>query len=392
MTGFNTKANGDMGADHEPSMALLRNGGKIHPIHPKSSRTQRGAIREQRAVKQRRSYFLTVVASFLILSRTSNVHRMTFFQTNHLQGLNSPAHSTSTTTSSSKMHSSSSYDIALETFVVQDDLFNNNSKVPNNEEAFELENFGQARCGGRKCFVRLKSNQDVGYLIAHEGATFTAHIYKEFNRTWTLAKRLQQDYNVSTLLLEPPLELLDKDIHFVNQLNALLATADREGGKTNPIRISTEGPLVVQKVQVAPEPNMLWHMLWAKELSQDLKVYMHFLNISVTGDKGNFSRSLLDNLSVMRQIVQDMEYSCLTKDFQFIIDYEGGIHHLDLDRCFQAHGNITSIRRRHKSVSRAIGFLDTVGDCFRKALRAFNVSTINNDKEDYLRPSFGCMQ
>jgi hypothetical protein len=371
MTGFDKKANGGMDADHELSMTLLQNGGIIHPFHPRSSRTQGGAILEQRTVMQRGrlyKYSLAVLVPFFI-SLTSGFHRMFLYQQKYLQGLKSPVHSTSTTTSSSIMHSPSTYDTAvdmirskeksLETFVVQDDLFNNNSK-PYNEETFELDNLGQIRCGGKKCFVRLKSNQQVGYLIAHEGAGFRAHIYKEFNRTWTLAKRLKQDYNVSTLLLEPPLQVLDKDIHFLHLLNARLATVREDEEKA--IRISTKQALIVQKVQVAPEPNMFWQMWWAKAHSQDLKVYMHFLNFSVTGDKGNFSRNLLGNLSVTRQILQDKKYSCLNTDFQFIIDYEGGIHYIDLDRCFEAHRNDTSIKRQDRYLSRRIRFLNTLGN------------------------------
>jgi hypothetical protein len=278
MTGFDKKATGGlMRADHERSMPLiLGNGGIIHPFYSaSSSRTQGGAIlgKHQQTIMQKRSDLALVcilsfyfVGSFLLSQ--NNLHRMVVYHQKHFRSLTL---STSTTTSSSK-YSSSSYDTlvdmkrskeeSLETFVVQDDLFNYNSKVLNNEQTFALEHLGQIRgCGGKKCFFRLKSNQQVGYLMAHEGARpfFSENIYEEFNQTWTLAKRLQQDYNVSTLLLGPPQELSGKDNHFLEQLNARLATDHREDEKKG-IRVSTERALVVQKVQVAPKPNMLWQM------------------------------------------------------------------------------------------------------------------------------------
>jgi hypothetical protein len=339
-----------------------------------------------------------IFVSFVISPKT--LHR---YQQTNFRAVESSAASTFTATSSSTYSTTSSYseydtatdvipskEESLETFVLQNDLFDGHSKVPNNEETFELENLGHIRCGGKKCFVRLKSNQQVGYLMAHEGAGFVEHIYKEFNQTWTLAKHLRQDYNVSTLLLEPPLEVLDKDILFLHQLNARLAT-DRKDERKN-IRISTERPLVVQKVRVAPEPNMFWQMWWAQELSQDLKVYVHFLNASVTGDKRIFSRNLVGNFSVTRQILQDKEYSCLNTDLQFIIDYEGGIHHLDLDRCFEApNHNDTNSRRQNRYLARRIRFINTLENCFKKALRALNVSSISiEDEAGNLSPSLGC--
>jgi hypothetical protein len=416
MAHFEKISDARLRADHDRSMTLIGNGGIIvvHPLHAVSKNGMHGkAIMEhQRSGMLRRVYSLFILSCllsvvFFLISQT-NLNRISLYQQQRFRALEYRAASTSTTTTSSATYSTSfndpvaatavrSKDESMKTFVVQDDLFNNNkSKVTNKEEAFELDNLGETFCGVKKCFVRLKSNKQVGYLLMHKGdckvSVCEEDVYKEFKKTWTLAKHLKEDYDASTLLLEPPLELLDKDKHFVSQLNAHLAIVLEANNKiSGPTKkksgigkISTGQALVVQKVQVVPKPNMFWHIWWKKSIKPtDLKVFMHFLNVSVTGDKGSFSRNLLGNLSVTRQILQDKKYACLNRDFQFIIDYEGEIHHLDLDRCFESYNLTTDFL---SSVNR---FLNTVEDSFKKALRAFNVSVSSVNTNDNLRPSLG---
>jgi hypothetical protein len=304
MTGFDDKkatARG-VGADPEPSMTRLDNGGILHPIHRRSRRTTQGEaiiLEQRRTGIKGRLYLLAVVVAFFI-SQICNFRRMVLYQQKHLRWLKFPAYSTYTYTTNRIRSTGKS----LEPFVVPEDLFrnnyNNHSKVvPNNkEETFELDNLGdEIRCGGRKYLFRLKSNQHVGYLMAHEGAGYRDHIDYEFNQTlhygpWqSVCNTITTLRYVSTLLLEPP--RLDYywfgtriSTYFLHLLNARLATVDQN----KRIRISTERALVVQKSKcLAPAPNMLWKIMWwlvHSVVARSKRAYAFFLCLGDGRQKG----------------------------------------------------------------------------------------------------------
>ena len=52
----------------------------------------------------------------------------------------------------------------------------------------------------------------------------------------------------------------------------------------------------------------------------------------------SFVQTLMQNLNTMRQIVlEDPDFVCLLHDFQFVIDKDGTIHYIDLDRCYEEY-------------------------------------------------------
>ena len=58
------------------------------------------------------------------------------------------------------------------------------------------------QCGESKCFARLQSDNQVGYLFPNqraEGKFKTTDMLPVFNKTWLLAQQLQNDYNIYPL-------------------------------------------------------------------------------------------------------------------------------------------------------------------------------------------------
>ena len=53
-------------------------------------------------------------------------------------------------------------------------------------------------------------------------------------------------------------------------------------------------------------------------------------------------------------MLMDNDYPCLLNDFQLVIDFQGRIHHIDLDRCFDVH-------QKQLSKDMMIRFIDTLG-------------------------------
>lgn len=280
-----------------------------------------------------------------------------------------------------------------------------NKTAIKNYYSFHISQVEKMRCGGKKCFLRLK-DVDFGFLVTHDRARFSDRAYREFVRTYSLATGLRRDYNVSTLLLEPPQEILHAPSPSTNssnrhqsstdifqQLNNYVEKHPESGGnlkETRTVSFDNSKSLVLQKVQVAPEPNMLWQMWYAaRGMAKDLKVYTKFINTTVVLDgKQAFANTLRKNLAVTKRLLQDNRYACLNNDFQFILDFTGNIHHLDLDRCFEKNmtGAEVGQKRTERYFFRRIRFVNTIENCFHKALTLhWNVSSWLQDGE--LTPS-----
>jgi len=86
----------------------------------------------------------------------------------------------------------------------------------------------------------------------------------------------------------------------------------------------------VQRVKVAPEPNLLIGCVESK-----VKVFEQYLGdfMESVNDKDEFGRRFQENLKMARKLLNEVE-PCLVKDFQALVDTDGNLYHLDFDRCF----------------------------------------------------------
>jgi hypothetical protein len=101
-------------------------------------------------------------------------------------------------------------------------------------------------------------------------------------------------------------------------------------------------PLLVQKVNVAPSPNLKVQYLFDDENVLDIRYHLSFLEkIWPRNSKRpdmdtvySFVTNLRSGMKALRNVFD--RYLCLYHDTQFMVDYTGRVHQIDLDRCWTA--------------------------------------------------------
>lgn len=221
------------------------------------------------------------------------------------------------------------------------------------------------KCGNNKCFVTFdaldEQGNSVGYIVAQDNRTGQGDFKKRLDRAWIIASHIHRIYNVSTLLLGPS-ETILKDRLFVDQLNRKLThhTSRRKKVKG----FSAEKPLVVQKSIVMLESNQFWHKNIAGQSPQlfNDKFYSSFVKEYVK-DVHIFGETIQKDVDSTKNMLREDLYPCLLGDYQFFVDLNGHIHHVDLDRCFD---NDPPINLVDKDV--IISFIDTIAAKYKAAV------------------------
>ena len=234
-------------------------------------------------------------------------------------------------------------------------------------------------CGAQKCLFLSKSNSSVGYLLPK---VKFGDKKKNWNNTlyggFSIAQELSRDYpQIPHSYHEgPPVYISRVSQFYTDRLNSNSPIVlkqfedEKRYGKAMKRQYQSKSPIYIQPLDTAPTPNALLgcsnerHNLSMENLI--LFVNDHVLlpvenrRATASYDGGNqrrpslppalpsSSKSLL--LSFFRNLSQDInliehnmtkdpKYSCLLYDFQFLIDFSGRLHHVDLDRCFDYDGS-----------------------------------------------------
>eukprot|EP00529_Nitzschia_sp_RCC80_P016205 CAMPEP_0113467534 /NCGR_PEP_ID=MMETSP0014_2-20120614/14864_1 /TAXON_ID=2857 /ORGANISM="Nitzschia sp." /LENGTH=667 /DNA_ID=CAMNT_0000359845 /DNA_START=126 /DNA_END=2129 /DNA_ORIENTATION=- /assembly_acc=CAM_ASM_000159 len=168
-------------------------------------------------------------------------------------------------------------------------------------------------------------------------------------------------------------------------------------------------PLLMQKVNVVPSPNLKVQYLMDDNIVLDIRYHLAFLekiwptgtSISASAgttplslsslpsdiatnrppDMKTISSFLMNLRSGMRQLRSIFEkYRCLYHDTQWMVDYTGRVHHIDLDRCWTG-GDVKSQYREGQDSKRyrRDKFLNT----FQKCLSIAIMGRYNPDLEFY---------
>ena len=228
--------------------------------------------------------------------------------------------------------------------------------------------YKRSQCGGKKCFLRVKEDANLlynntGYLIRHNISNDKNNI--DHQRYWDLAMNLEKDYNVSTLVIAHPPQVLPINKTFTQNLFVEASKLKGKGRKFNP-----DKALIVQKVKVAPEPNIKWQEIYDKKRILDypwiLEHLTKFVELNIKG-REIFCHNLFSSLNTTREFLSNPKYKCLHYDFQFIMDYKGIFHHIDLDRCSEGK----SSKQRKEAIA---VFLDNFALAFRRTFQSMNVS------------------
>ena len=220
------------------------------------------------------------------------------------------------------------------------------------------DDISTVKCGNLKCFITFESSNEktnnVGYIVAQDNRTELGEGFEsKLDEAWAIASNIHHRYNLSTLLLGPS-ETISKDAQFVETLNDKLVHHSSPTRKIQGFNPNT--PLIVQKSLVMPDPHYFWHyqvsVVTKKLLNMD-SVYTNFIQTNVK-DIDHFIETLQKDVNATKDMLMDNDYPCLLNDFQLVIDFQGHIHHIDLDRCFDVH-------QKQLSKDMMIRFIDTLG-------------------------------
>jgi hypothetical protein len=197
------------------------------------------------------------------------------------------------------------------------------------------ENLGwptRVPCGSQKCFYHLKSNRQVGYLVAPE---MKSDRLKSLEAGWELAKQLETDYNIQHFLLAPPTKLKVSN-QLATRLNRnLFIEKSRKilGQRKAKKRFPKGSKVLTQKVKMAPKRHLIIGCVDSKvrAFKKDLPNFISYVKY-----KESFAQNFNESFAAAKKVL-DVE-PCLVKDFQVLVDTKGRTFHLDFDRCFRSSG------------------------------------------------------
>ena len=197
----------------------------------------------------------------------------------------------------------------------------------------------KGKCGADKCFWRSNSDPDsVGYLVASAD-----YHYKRMKQAYKFAVNiLDEKCKAKHLFLEAP-QLVKIDPDWAKKLNSLRHNdqnefAYRKGRqkKRGDVFHEDDHYVVVQKVKVAPKPNLMFGFMakkWEMLVEKDIPRFRKELQ-----SKGISLREIEEKLESERKGIEcAMEYSeTYWYDLQGLIDVDGNYFHIDVDSQFWA--------------------------------------------------------
>jgi len=168
------------------------------------------------------------------------------------------------------------------------------------------------QCGRIKCFFFSTKDPTNGYLVADQRRPLQS------KQTYQYAQKLESEYGIRHFYSGPPFETTIPE-YFAERMAA--AANDNHNGEN---RFDRATSVVVQPSRSAPEYSTLFKCRGGR-FYQSLD---HVINYGREG----YEERLLEELATTFGVVESNPG--LVFDFQFMIDLDGRIYHLDLDRVF----------------------------------------------------------
>lgn len=164
------------------------------------------------------------------------------------------------------------------------------------------------QCGRYKCYFQSMSNSGKGFLVfrrqSPQGRQATA--------TYRYAKKLEAEHNITQFFSSPPFETTIPD-YFAGQIARNDEFHNRFDGADS---------VVVQPSRSAPQHTILFKCTRQRKY--------HVLSYLRKHAHEGYKERLLEELAQTIPLVKSNPG--LVFDFQFMIDLDGRIYHLDLDR------------------------------------------------------------
>ena len=207
-------------------------------------------------------------------------------------------------------------------------------------------------CGRKKCLFPVvdqstKNNDKVATAAITNTATSRGYLIsngdaKQYQRAfdaWRYAKYLEYHYGLRQTLLEKPVHFDISDDLAETHLNVDFSDSGRLGYQ-NSTRQFEAGPAIAQPVQIVAVPWILVGCYGRYESSVKKLERFNFkvmknavVEVDATATIHHFLDNFAHDLNQTETILQESEVQCLYHDFQLILDAEGHLVHMDLDRC-----------------------------------------------------------
>ncbi len=225
-------------------------------------------------------------------------------------------------------------------------------------------------CGHNKCFFRDASNpSSFGYLLAYTDKAISGlHI------GWERAIRIEERYGIDTVYLrDSPPEVLptsERQLIFATELGEIVRAgkmlhyelnvtefSSREGrgrghdhgaeelqathilSKNTSVANPSTGSFLVQRVKVAPEPNLQW----GTNAGRRGVCIKNFRRLADAIDNtAAFSARMNHSINALEDLLNAEDETWMVPDMQVILDSSGRLHHFDLDR----YPGMTKCKRR----------------------------------------------
>ena len=164
------------------------------------------------------------------------------------------------------------------------------------------------QCGRFKCYFPSSSNPANGYLVQRRYTPQGRNAMK----TYLYAKKLQAEHNITHCYSSPPFETPVPDYFFQR------AADNDEFGD----RFEGSGSVIVQPSRSAPEHSNIFKCTKVRKY--------HTLDDLIEYGHEGYEEMLLGELAQTISLVESNPK--LVYDFQFMIDLDGRIYQIDLDR------------------------------------------------------------
>ena len=214
----------------------------------------------------------------------------------------------------------------------------------------DLDLSQRASCGMSKCFFpSRRGDNDEGYLVQHSKSN-QSKTHQKWLQTWERAEEMTSSYNGTRhFLLDAPVMPENPSLEVLQRMNEMVfgpGKRDNYFGKTKgynaTLKSKSKSGFIVQRVKTAPAPSLICrcYFFGRKSAKKGEEGRFKFDGLSASTD--NFRQAVANDKAFMStfkvelqrtiRLLADDRYRSLFKDFQFLLDIQGRIHHIDLDR------------------------------------------------------------
>ena len=198
-------------------------------------------------------------------------------------------------------------------------------------------------CGRKKCLFPIEASHQTNGKVASSSTSSEGYLLsngdaKQYQRAydaWRYAKFLEYHYGLRQTLLDKPIQIEISSHVAKNHLNVDFSDSGRLAYQQS-TRQFDAGPAIAQPVRIVSEP---WILLgcYGRYVSS-VKKLERFLAKVLDGHeevdaRERFLTNFAHDLNQTETTLLESEVECLYHDFQLILDSQGHLIHIDLDRC-----------------------------------------------------------